>query len=225
MVDAICDLANRINIHVTVDGWSIQAQDDSCTSLFSFNVSKDSFLNLRVEQPMTLGINLRALKSVINIMKFRHVHLKSVYSGGVLTITGKDGNKTMVYELRLLDIPELETSIPEMDFDYIVHLPSSEFVRTCQTNLGKTMIIQIGSNIMFTSKGIDGTSHVQYDNVVMKSSGEITMEVVSRFLKLFTKGALLSKMVVLYVSPGKPILIEFSFDGGHMQYWLAPLNY
>ena len=186
-------------------------------------MDKNSFLSLQVERPITLGINLGALKSVMINVKTKTAQILYLKSDGeTLSIKCDTDGKSVLYELKLMDIQEEQLNIPDMDFQYVVHLPSSEFVRTCLTGFGDTMFIQIGSDIKFVSKGSDGSSSVSYADVVMKSSGELTLEFASRYLALFTKGASLSKNVVLYLSPDMPIRIEFSFGGGHMSYYLAP---
>ena len=221
IVDATVELVKCVNINVSEDGWHAQAMGGSHLAFFSFILNKHSFATLRVARPVTLGIKISALQSVMKIMKsVGTVHLK--LSGNVLNIMGKHKGKSMRYELKLIDLQTEQLNIPDMDFEYIAHLPSSEFVCTCQTVFGETVCIQIGLEMVFTSKGKDGNSHVKYTDVVVKSSGELTLEFASRYLVLFSKGALLSKMVSLYMSPDMPIRIEFSFDGGHVCYYLAP---
>lgn len=221
IVDATVELVKCVNIDVSEDGWHAQAMDGSHVALFSFILNKHSFTTLRVVRPVTLGIKISALQSVMKTMKsVDTVHLK--LSGDVLDIMGEHEGKSMRYELKLIDLQAEQLNIPDMDFEYVAHLPSNEFVRTCQTVFGETVCIQIGSEMVFTSKGEDGNSHVKYTDVVVKSLGELTLEFASRYLVLFGKGALLSKTVSLYMSPDMPIRIEFSFGGGHVCYYLAP---
>jgi proliferating cell nuclear antigen len=221
LVDATIELVKCVNIDVTGDGWYAQAMDGSHVALFAFTITKDSFSTLNVQYPITLGINLAALKSVMKILKSADIlTLKS--NRNMLDITGEHDGKNMRYELKLMDIESEQLDIPNMVFDYVVNLPSVEYVRTCQTAFGDTVCISIGTNIMFTSKGEDGNSHVQYTDVVVKSAGYLTLEFASRYLSLFSKGASLSKTVTLSMSPETPIRLEFSFDGGHMCYYLAP---
>lgn len=221
IVDATIELSTYVNIDVSEEGWDVQATNMSRLALFSFSLNKDSFLNLRVTRPATVCINLSALKKVIKTMKSVNLmHLK--LNNGMLDIVGECEGKNIQCELKTMEIQSEQLTVPQMEFEYVVNLPSVEFVQTCQTVFGETVCIQAGSDIVFTSKGKDGNSHVQYTGAVIKSSGEFTLEFASRYLTLFSKGLLMSKMVVIGMSPNAPISIEFSVAGGHMCYFLAP---
>jgi proliferating cell nuclear antigen len=140
----------------------------------------------------------------------------------ILRISFESDDKKSTFDLKLMDIDVDMLSIPEVEYDYIAHMPSSEFVRTCRSCFGDTMEVQVNTALQFTSKGDMGSSSVSYTDAVVKQSGEISMEFSSRYLEFFAKGASLSKAVVLSMSADIPLRVEFGFEGGHLQYFLAP---
>ena len=221
--DATIEVSEYINIEVTEDGWDVQATDDSRLALFSFSLGKDSFETLRVARQTTMCIESSALQTVIKTMApAKLVRIQLIDKA--LNIEGNCKGKNILCELKILEHRSDQLRIPEMDFECVVNLSSVEFVKACKINVEETLHIQAGSDIVFTSKGKVCDSHIQYTDAVMKESSEFTLEFASKHLSLFARGILMSKMVVLGMSPGSPIRIEFSVVGGHMCYFLSPVN-
>jgi proliferating cell nuclear antigen len=218
LVDSIRDLVTCVNIDCNAEGFCIQCLDAAHVALCSFVIAKDGFESYECLRPTTLGLSLEAVRTVL-----KHVHgtvgLENM--GNVLCISCTTAEKKCKFNLKLVDIDIEQFSIPVMEYQFVVQLSSKEFVCTCQSCFGDTTEITVGSHIQFTSKGDHGSSSVVYDGV-LKQSGEISMEFASRYLSFFAKGASFSKAVVLSMSPGIPLRVEFGFESGHLQFYLAP---
>lgn len=218
LVDGIRDMVKCVNVDCSADGMYMQCLDSAHIALCSFLLSKDGFVSYECLRPVTLGVNLDALRLVLK-QASGTVELESHAS--VLRISCVSEEKKCTFDLKLVDMDMDNLGIPEVEYAYVVHLPSAEFVRTCGSSFGDTMEISVNSEIQFTSKGDHGSSSVSYGGVVRHGDG-VSLEFSSRYLSFFAKGASLSKVVVLSMSPDIPLRVEFGFEGGHMQYFLAP---
>lgn len=218
LVDGIRDMVKCVNIDCSADGLYMQCLDAAHVALCSFVLNKDGFVSYECLRPVTLGLNLEALRLVLKQAK-GSVELEAHPS--VLRISCVSEEKKCVFDLKLVDIDVEQLGIPEVEYEYVVHMPSIEFVRTCSSSFGDTMEIHVDTAIQFTSKGDHGSSSVSYEGVIKRGDG-ISMEFSSRYLSFFAKGASMSKVVVLSMGPDIPLCIEFGFEGGHMRYFLAP---
>ena len=218
LVDSIRELVRCVNIDCSAEGFHMQCLDAAHVALCSFVLSKDGFESYECVRPVTLGLNLDALRLVLK-QASGTVALETLDDH--LRICCVTEDKKCTFDLKLVDIDVDHLGIPNTVYQSVAQISSSEFVRTCQSSFGDTMEISIGSQLCFTSKGDHGSSSVSYDGV-LKHSGDFCLEFASRYLNFFAKGASLSKAVLLSMSPDIPLRVEFCFAGGHMHFFLAP---
>ena len=135
-----------------------------------------------------------------------------------------------------MDINANQLSIPDTAYKCSDQLPADEFQRivrdlqvigdTCRVSCSKEGIRfsatgSIGSaNIMMRA---NAASDKEEDHVVIDMEEPVELDVALRYLNFFTKATPLSKKVILSMSPGIPVVVEYPIEQmGHIKYFLAP---
>jgi len=132
-----------------------------------------------------------------------------------------------------LDIEHL--SVPDASYDVNVRLSSSEFQRICRDlqNISESVTISaIKDCLKFAAQGEIANGSVlvrQNASVDDKIATQINMVQPAslglslKFLNMFTKATSLSDHVILGLSDGVPMLVEYPIDDlGYLRFYLAP---
>jgi proliferating cell nuclear antigen len=135
-----------------------------------------------------------------------------------------------------MEINAEQLGVPDTPYKCTVKMPSDEFqriVRDLQV-LGDTCKISCTKEgIRFTVSGAMGTGNIltranaasdkDEENVVIDMEEPVELNFALRYLNFFTKATPLSKSVILSMSPGLPVVVEYPIDEiGHVKYYLAP---
>ncbi len=129
-----------------------------------------------------------------------------------------------------------QLGIPDTPYKCSVRMPSREFLRIVRDLqvLGDTCTIACTKEgIRFSVSGTIGTGNIlvranasadkEDDQVVIDMEEPVELNFALRYLNFFTKATALSGKVVISMSPGLPIVVEYPIsDVGHVKYFLAP---
>lgn len=128
-------------------------------------------------------------------------------------------------------------AIPDREYDATITLPAAEFQRICRdlTVIGETVLIEASKEgVKFSVKGEMGTGVIQLrpsneidakpeEITTVNTSKPVSLSFGVKFLNLFTKATALSGSVILSMTEGEPIAIEYPIEElGYVRYYLAP---
>jgi len=219
LVGIVHGLATSVNMDCTTEGFHIQCLETD-VSLCSFVLDKDGFKSYECLRPVTLGLNVDVLYMVLQQVDGM---VSLATCGDVLRICCHTAEKKSSFDMKLMHIEVDQLSVPAVEYQFIVQMPSYDFVRTCRGCCGDKMEITVNNKIQFTSKGDQCSSSATYGGV-LKNVGEVSLAFSAKYLSTVAKGAALSKVVVLSMNPDYPLCVEFGFHGGHLQFHLAPID-
>ena len=135
-------------------------------------------------------------------------------------------------QLNTLDLDDDSISIPQIDFECILLIPSAEFQRNVRDLSNVSEYVDISATKdSFTMEAVgdfasqrlifgERSNGLQFQST---SETDIKGRFSLKYLNLFSKSAALSSFVELYLKPNIPLILKYTIRTiGRMQYVLSP---
>jgi proliferating cell nuclear antigen len=134
----------------------------------------------------------------------------------------ENSEKNRLFEstIRLLDVDINTQKIPNVDFQSVITLPSTDFQKICKdmNSLGienKVEIKSIGQQLIFCYRGDFSEQRIVLGKSENTTFGIDSSEIIQgnynlKFLLLFTKATSLSNTVSIYLKNDYPLILEYS---------------
>ncbi len=236
LIEVLKDVLNDINIIFDESGMKIVAMDGSHVALIHLFLESRNFEEYYCEHPITIGVCMgsffKLVKSISNTDTVGFFILDTHQHELGITIENSDKNQITQFNLKLLDIDYEEISIPEVDIDSIITMPSNDFQRMCRdmSNLNDTLEITserksltMSCNGDFASQKtvIGEANHGMYFN---KSTDEkISGRFSLKYINLFTKSTNLCNIIELHLKNNYPLIMKYNVANlGEIRFCLAP---
>lgn len=246
-VDAIKDLIADANFSIDAHGISMQAPDATHVLIVKLQLDAAGFDHYRVARPVTLGLNLA---NVAKIMRC------SSNDDDAVTISNGDrddvqfmmedpkGRRVTKIALRLLDIESDPYAIPDIQYQCVAKMDSTELQRifrdlavigttvtirvtkrglvfSCLGDMGKTVIAcpaQLGD-----ADEADEAGFVRSFTLRREGGRDLALSLSLKHLLLFTKATSLSKTATLHMTGDMPFMLEYPIgDHGYLRFYLGP---
>ena len=229
LLDSTRELCTSANFQFDGDGLRMQAMDTAHVALISLALAPCAFLSYRCsENPSTLGIHFEALALVLKACADDQIKLVWEQGGDHLTISRKDRQ----YSLKLLEIDEEITSVPELCYEVSATVPASEFQKICRDlkDIGGDTISICAAPDGITCK-VDGDlgsgTAVIKEGVSIDSCVAVTSSYSLRYLAAFTKCVTLCSNVLIQMGKETPLRLTYVVDAaspehGRLEFFLAP---
>lgn len=247
IIDGVGGLVAQANIDCNEQGIDMQAMDSSHVALCSLKLHASGFDEYQCSAPLTVGINVGHLSKVLKCAENNDGAGLSTDGDSEMDIKfqNKCNLRSSQFTLRLIELDVDTLVIPDITYDCVVDMPSSEFQRIVRelTALGEgelgadTLMITGDENgVTFSIEGDGGDGRFHFangtsDDVPMTADGDSTrLDVTSpcksqfgmRYLATFAKAAV-GPRVVLSMSTEAPMRVEYPIDGlGYLRFYLAP---
>jgi len=238
IIDAIKDLVQDTNIDIDEEEMSIQAMDSSHVSLVQVTLRSNGFDHYRCDKASKLGISTANMTKILKCAGNDDIiTLKAEEDGDSLTLMFESPSQDRIadFELKLMEIEAEHLGIPDTEHKCSVKMPSTEFQRIIRDLgvLGDTCIISCTKEgVRFSVSGDMGTGNVLVrarasekpeEQVVIDMEEATTLSFALRYLNFFTRATSLGPHVIISMSPGVPIDVEYPIeDIGHIKFFLAP---
>lgn len=242
LIESLKDILTDTNIEINNSGLKIIAMDPSHTVLVHLKLESKEFQEFVCNEEMILGVNMinfhKLFKFIGNNDTLTLYVDKDNESQLNIIMENSDKNSMTKYKLNLMDIPRENVEIPNLIFNSIITMPSSDFQKLCRDlhNISNTVEIKsINNKLIFTSMGnIGSVEHiiVENDNTLSlnetnsDNSEQITQgNFLLKHLVMFTKCSSLSPTVLLYLKNDFPLIIEYKISSlGCIRLCLAPIS-
>jgi len=238
LFDSLKDILNDVNLFFTPEGIKMQAMDGAHTALVFLKLDKDNFeLYECTKDKVVAGINMTSISKLIKTVAQTDTITMSMVSEDKLTITITNVQKNTVSTsvLNLLDIDEDTYEIPNIKYDSIIQMASTDFQKICRdlSNIGDVVKIKSENNVLelnvdgdFASQSITiGDSSAGMSGMTQTSSTDSLVEekFSLKYLNMFTKSSNLSQNIEMYLKKDKPMILVYKVGNlGRIQYALAP---
>lgn len=241
LLEAVRDLITQANFDCSADGISLQAMDESHVSLVTMSLRSQAFEMYRCDRSLSLGIHIGNFAKV----------LKCAQNDDSVKITADDegadcaefmfenssGDRVAHFQLKLMDIDSEHMSVPDDEYQAVIHMPSAEYRRifTDLAVIGDTVTIEASKqSACFSVDGDIGVGALNIhqsdaadegkDAVAISVKEPIKMTFPGRYLVMFTKAVPVSSQVSLCMQEERPLAVEFTLpeEHGYVRYYLAP---
>jgi len=135
VVDSLKDLVNEVKFEFTDAGMSLQSMDTSHVVLVSLMLRSDGFEVYRCDRAIPIGLNMASFSRIVRSAAPEDaITLRADDSGESLAITieSPGGVRTSEYELKLMDLDVEQVTVPNVEYDVAIKMPSEEFSRVCR---------------------------------------------------------------------------------------------
>jgi len=224
IVDAIAELTTNVRFQCTEDGIAIREMDNAHVAIVLLFLSAKAFdKNYKCERSLIIGVDLSTLKKAI----------KNVGKDDVVKLSAMDDGDTIDVSIRQLEIDADNYDIPVSDYDAVTTIASSDFKGVIQdlSQWGddNVTITAKKKGLFFINEGDSVSAEVVIKHDGKSSSSaiikqEVSLKVAIPKLSDFVMATVLSKEVVLSMSPNLPLLVQYALPDkyGLLQYHLAP---
>lgn len=230
------------------NGLRIMAVDTTKTVLINLKLDAKNFTKFKCKKKtMDLGVNLVYFHKFIKSMdKDDNLTLYTDHDDPnylKIRIDNPEEKKESIYKLKLLDLPNTQMSIPEITFDAVVTMNSSEFHKLCRemNQIADYVDIRCLENkLIFSCKGDIGDRTTTYkigdddegDGISIQhdtdddGKPQIVQGIYElRNLVLFSKCASLCNDIEIYMKNDYPLVIKYTVATlGRVLLCLTPIN-
>ena len=243
LIEALKEILTDTNLEFDSENIKVIAMDPSHTVLVHLLLNSNKFERYYCPNKLLIGIN------TINLFKL----IKALQNNDILTLfieknntnqlgirmENGEANQITQYKMNLMDLNQDNISIPPIEFESVITLPSNNFQKICRDMFNLSDNIEIttyGQQITFKCKGdiadqetsigqsqSSGMSLVKNDNT---NQNEIIQGMFSlKYLVLFTKCTNLSSSIELYLKNDYPLIIRYQVANlGEVKLCLAPVS-
>tara|TARA_B110000977_G_scaffold192449_1_gene265952 strand:+ start:765 stop:1553 length:789 start_codon:yes stop_codon:yes gene_type:complete len=237
--EALKEILTDANISFNKSGVKICAMDATQTVLVHLKLDSDNFEEYYCSKSSVIGINMQNLFKLLKTMTNNDTLFWGIKKDDVnfliIKIYNNDKNITNTFKLPLLDLDNINITIPPAEFDSIITLPSSDFQKICRDmhNISDTIeICNAGNLLYFKCNGCIA----QQETIMGGSTDEVGLQFVKqsddkiiqgyynlKHLVMFTKCTNLCNTIELYMKNDFPIVIKFQVGSlGTLKLAIAP---
>ena len=227
IVDAVSEIVDAVVMDFGEEGINMQAMDASHVSLCLLHLKNDGFNEYTCESPKNVGVSLSNMSKIFKCTSTDDELEIRVNDLDKMCLDFRGASRTSEFEMRLMEIDSEYLQVPEVEYECVISMPSSEFQKMVKdvAVMGDTCSIESkNGEVKFSSDGDIGRavfSPLDKDSVDVR--GETSNRFANKYLQMFTKASPLCKKVILKMSVDNPMCVEYEIDGvGVLKYYLAP---
>jgi proliferating cell nuclear antigen len=242
LIEALKEILTETNIEFSPSGIRIVAIDNTHSVMVHLKLDAKSFEEYFCESKIVIGVSILNLFKIMKTMTGNDTLCWAIEvenSNQVpdyLSIRIENSEKKIVntYKFALIDLDQIQNSIPPSTFDSVIYLSSTYFQKICKDmlNLGDTVEIQcIGNVLKFICKG----DFCNQELTLGESNGNMTFSefnkcdtpIIGEYdlknLVMFTKCTNLHPNLHIYIKNDYPLIIQYQVsDLGTIKLCLAP---
>jgi len=226
IINAISAIVEEAPLQVTPEGIKFTAMDPSHISMIDFFLRKENFLEYRLDEKVTIGIDVEEMKKIINRSKPADEMTMETHGNKLsLTFQSREGEAVRKFSLSLIDIMGMESfKVPSLQTTASIKLSALAFddgIKDAQVVADHiTFVAREGEFIMKAegdSGGIESTVK-ELISIEVSSPTEATFNL--SYLTDISRA--IEEIVALHLGTNMPLKLEFTLDGSEMTFVLAP---
>lgn len=241
LIEALKDILTEANILFDQEGMRITAMEMEQTVLVHLRLFADKFEAFHCKEPINVGVDMQELYKLLKILGNNEtltIYIKDVDDDKIwFKIYNAETNKIMKMALGRMDLNYKDIEIPEMKFDSIITMPSSEFQKICRYYNGFSDLIElccVDDNITLSCVGETGRVSIQTsycrndDDQVLNISNNRPSEIIQgyynlKYLVSFSKCTDLCDSIKMFMNNNFPLVISFQVGSlGELKMCIAP---
>lgn len=228
IISLIADTTDEVNFNISEEGLTIQCMDGGHVSYLLCDLPKEFFDNFNCKEPRSIGINMKSLTKIFNMAKI-NVGLTIIFKQDFIDFYIKSPTIDKQYSMRQMILDQEDLTIPDMEWDYVVNLPSNDFYTATHEmqDMGESCELKIKNKaLQFKSEGIVGLVKIKITPPELINNTEDKFFKVgfsSKYLFHYAKARYLSDNIKLEIKKQCPIKMTYDIgDGGMIYNFVAP---
>jgi len=230
-ISVIGELVNDVIFKVDKNQIKLVAMDPANVAMVIFTLLSSAFTEYKVEKPVTMALNLDALKTILRRAKPSDVLTIELDEQKHRLRMQLKSEATRTFNLSLIDMEDKEQKIPELNFPIKVETLSYRFDEAVQDmDVVSESVALVAMKDAFV---VEAESNLQDARTEIHSDGETTVKTPSKetvrakysieYLKKILKGSKLANKVTLQFNKDYPLKVDYLVkDKLSLSFILAP---
>jgi len=235
LVESLKEVLTDVNIYFDQTGMKIMTMDSARVSLVYTKLNAQNFEQYYCKDKVTIGINVLMLFKLLktignNDILTIFVEEKKTNELGIM-IENKEKNTTVKCYLKMLDINDERIDIPDIEYDSVISMPSTDFQKYTRdlSIISNSIIIEsdddkftLSADGDFASQKIE-IGETQNGLVFSKKNTNVKEVFDIKYINCFTKSTNLCSTVEIFLKRQFPLIVEYNVANlGKIQFCLAP---
>lgn len=236
LFEVLKEIVHDVCLRIDSTGVKLLTLDGARCALVYMKLRADAFEEFRCDGVFNLGLNM---SSMFKLVKTSGTHdtitlyMESVTDNELgIKIQNAEKNSVTDFKVKLLDVDDETITLPDVEFDSIITMPSAFFQRLCRDmlNIGETMSIRSTGGQLFLSCNGD---FARQETVIGEADAGMTMSSKSdkviegrfslKYLSLFCKASNLSNTIELFLKENYPLILKYNVASlGELRFVVAP---
>lgn len=223
LFEVLKEIVHDVSLCVDDTGVKLLTVDGARCALVHMRLRADAFEEFRCQGTFNLGINMTNMFKLVKTSGSHDtftLYLESPTSNELgIKIENSDKNSVTDFKLKLLDIDEETITLPDVEFDSIITMPSAFFQKICRDMQYISNVIYIRSTGTRLVLGCVGDFARQETVIGQTQDGmsisDNTKQTVEgryslKYLSLFCKASSLSNTIQLFLKQGFPLVLSYN---------------
>jgi proliferating cell nuclear antigen len=236
LFEVLKEIVHDVCLRVDSTGVKLLTLDGARCALVYLRLRAEAFEEYKCDGSYSLGLNMA---SVFKLVKTSGSHdtitlyLESPTSNELgIKIQNAEKNSMTDFKLKLLDVDDEIITLPDVEFDNVITMPSAFFQRMCRDmlNISDTMVIRsAGNQLVLACEG----DFARQETVIgeadagmcVSSTTDKTIEgrFSLKYLSLFCKASNLSNTIELFLKESYPLILKYNVASlGELRFCVAP---
>jgi len=236
LFESMKEILNDVNLRFDKSGLKVTAMDGNKCACVHIKLDASKFEKYYCQRDnIVAGVNMVSMYKLIKTIGSKDtvnmtIYKKTPYELNINFHNDQKNTETRSI-LKLLDINEDIYTIPDVEFDSQINMPSVDFQKHCRDLSIISEVLTIKSSnqtLEFIADGDFAKQHISIQQTcngmnISKSTKVVEGKYSIKYLNLFTKSTNLSNVVELYLMNGYPLIMLYYVGNlGKLQYCLAP---
>ena len=236
LFEVLKEIVHDVCLRIDSTGIKLLTLDGARCALVYMRLRADAFEEFWCNGSFTLGLNM---SSMFKLVKTSGSHdTITLYMANAtdnelgIKIENAEKNSVTDFKVKLLDVDDEIITLPDVEFDNVITMPSAYFQRLCRDmlNLSDTMVIRsTGNQLVLACNG----DFARQETVIGEADAGMTMSAKSdkviesrfslKYLSLFCKAANLSNTIELFLKESYPLILKYNVASlGELKFCVAP---
>lgn len=237
LFEVLKEIVHDVSLQFDSTGIRLLTMDGARCALISMKLHAESFEEYHCAGRFTVGVNVASMFKLVRITGSHDTitlyMLPSCCNELGITIQNADKNSLTDFRLKLLDVDSEEITIPDVEFDSVITMPSAYFQRLCRDalNLADHMCIKShGGTLTLSCAGdfarqetVIGQADAGMAISSRADAGKVEGKFSLKYLSLFCKSSSLCNTLELYLKDAYPLIMRYNVASlGEVKFVLAP---
>ncbi|ELA41349.1 proliferating cell nuclear antigen (pcna) [Vittaforma corneae ATCC 50505] len=233
VIESLADIVDKMEIKCSDSGLDIQVMDSMHVALADVHFSRETFTSYRCDRDVQLGIPIKHFLTVLRGIALEEKSLLRFSCEDepqALKIEHILPNSQFEFDITLYQIGTESYSVPELEFDTKVRMPSEQF-RNISRLIGsfgeyinfecedKRLVVKQNGDLIKNNMSLKPNE----ETVFIDATAPVNLEIAMKYVNIVNKVSTLSSEVRVNLGNSTPVFFEVDIGSiGYIKFYIAP---